>query len=649
MKREERRQLLIKVSSSHPTLKKRPRFTRAVLYKEEKVDLACATATVRHAPRFTRDFIWSITITRLPLVLCRALVAQHPLRILRPPRPCWPRHSHNMSEESVPAHLLKVRWQPKPSWASFGNKAYVAVMGTMFLVGVCGIAFVFRIITQNPDEEVLANGTSSSIVAARYLTQPEKATTEPSPPVAADPHLIHPVHVPLWSAEKLPSIAAKHERGSNESKVASRDRNFSGEDVNDVQGIGAIDDSVSMGTGSVREKSNGSIGLNEHGLVFAGDDEEVYYADVATIINASRNGAEETARKRSEATLRHDSSPASSNSSPTMPLSTSSAAASTTTLPIVSPDSSSSSSAIPRSTSSIAASTTTLPTIATTSSTELSTSTAVATSESTQQVLQAATVGPALAAKGKPFGSSAKGGPVAPWLLLCFYDDRSQTRSPGFSVYDFPAQLCTDVVFCCVDVSTKGRLVVSKHLRLFLRVLGQEFLPQRHLFLALGGHRALIHNLDTVLQNPALLATRLSDEVLTLGAGGLAVHFEDLERLTNGLRVHDLIMALRRVRVAVVLPRDVRQQVRYYRTRSTPTPGACWSSRRRRKGTTRNLGPRSPLAPILGAVSTKAPRSSSSTSSPGRFSRLRRAEWRTTSSTRATTEGAGWWRRLIDS
>ncbi|KAH6937905.1 hypothetical protein HPB50_005106 [Hyalomma asiaticum] len=151
-------------------------------------------------------------------------------------------------------------------------------------------------------------------------------------------------------------------------------------------------------------------------------------------------------------------------------------------------------------------------------------------------------------------------------LLFCFYDDRSAIRSPGFSVYDFPVQLCTDVAFCCVDVSAQGRVVVSKNLKLFLQVLGHEFLPANHLYVTLGGHRVLIHHLDAALQNTARFATELSEEVKRLGAGGLAIYLEDVELLKHAFRVHDLIMAVRGVSVAVVLPRDLRQQVRYYHT-----------------------------------------------------------------------------------
>ncbi|KAL3204282.1 hypothetical protein MRX96_053047 [Rhipicephalus microplus] len=107
------------------------------------------------------------------------------------------------------------------------------------------------------------------------------------------------------------------------------------------------------------------------------------------------------------------------------------------------------------------------------------------------------------------------------WLLFCFYDDRSLTRSPGFSVYDFPVQLCTDVAFCCVDVNAKGKVVISKNLEQFINVMNHEFLPPSHLFLTLGGHRALAHHLDAALQNTARFATELADEAQRLGAGGL--------------------------------------------------------------------------------------------------------------------------------
>ncbi|KAL3242810.1 hypothetical protein MRX96_020975 [Rhipicephalus microplus] len=151
-------------------------------------------------------------------------------------------------------------------------------------------------------------------------------------------------------------------------------------------------------------------------------------------------------------------------------------------------------------------------------------------------------------------------------LLFCFYDDRSTIRSPGFSVYDFPVQLCTDVAFCCVDVNAKGQVVVSKRLKLFLEVVGHEFLPARHLFLTLGGHRLLVHHMDAALGNTARFATDLSEELLRMGVGGLAVYIEDVELLKHAARVHDLLMAVRGVTVAVVLPRDLRQQVRYYHT-----------------------------------------------------------------------------------
>ncbi|KAH8039181.1 hypothetical protein HPB51_005357 [Rhipicephalus microplus] len=96
--------------------------------------------------------------------------------------------------------------------------------------------------------------------------------------------------------------------------------------------------------------------------------------------------------------------------------------------------------------------------------------------------------------------------------------------------------------------------------------MNHEFLPPSHLFLTLGGHRALAHHLDAALQNTARFATELADEAQRLGAGGLAVYLEDVELLKHAFRVHDLIMAVRGVSVAVVLPRDLRQQVRYYRT-----------------------------------------------------------------------------------
>ncbi|KAK8768733.1 hypothetical protein V5799_014802 [Amblyomma americanum] len=177
-------------------------------------------------------------------------------------------------------------------------------------------------------------------------------------------------------------------------------------------------------------------------------------------------------------------------------------------------------------------------------------------------------------ARGRLTDAEAEGGAasasrvasLSPWLLFCFYDDRSSIRSPGFSMSDFPMELCTDMAYCCVDVNSRGQVVVNKQLRQFLNVVGKRFLPGKHLFVTLGGHRVLVHHLDAALTNTAFFATELSEEVQEIGAGGLAIYLEDVELLKHAFRVHDLIMAVRGVSVAVVLPRDLRQQVRYYRT-----------------------------------------------------------------------------------
>ncbi|KAK8764183.1 hypothetical protein V5799_033208 [Amblyomma americanum] len=154
----------------------------------------------------------------------------------------------------------------------------------------------------------------------------------------------------------------------------------------------------------------------------------------------------------------------------------------------------------------------------------------------------------------------------SPWLLFCFYDDRSSIRSPGFTAYNFPSKLCTDIAYCCVDVNAKGHVLMSKQLKLFFKVVSEQLFPANHLFVTIGGHRVLGHHLDAALTNTANFAMELSHQVQELGAGGLAIYLEDVEILKHAFRVHDLIMAVRGVSVAVVLPRDLRQQVRYYRT-----------------------------------------------------------------------------------
>ncbi|CAN7937713.1 unnamed protein product [Ixodes hexagonus] len=141
----------------------------------------------------------------------------------------------------------------------------------------------------------------------------------------------------------------------------------------------------------------------------------------------------------------------------------------------------------------------------------------------------------------------------------------SHVRSPGFTVYDLPVQLCTDVAYCCLGLDHSGQPVVPKEVLEFIRILGSEWPARNRLFLTIGGHRLLVQTLDGALRDTAGLARRLADAVLSVHADGLAVYFQDLKPLQRAHRVHDLIMSIRGVLVAVVLPRDIRQQIRYYR------------------------------------------------------------------------------------
>lgn len=150
--------------------------------------------------------------------------------------------------------------------------------------------------------------------------------------------------------------------------------------------------------------------------------------------------------------------------------------------------------------------------------------------------------------------------------LFCVYDDRSAIRSPGFTVYDIPAQLCTDVAYCCIGVDNSGQLNLDDRSRMFLRVVRSESPSNSRLYLVLGGHQLLITNLDAALKDTAYFANRLVDGIDEAGADGIAIYLEDLEVLQRANRVHDLILSIRDIFVVVILPKDLRQQVRYYRT-----------------------------------------------------------------------------------
>lgn len=398
--------------------------------------------------------------------------------------------------------------------AGFGKAAVTAVLGTLAIIGVCCIAVVLTFILGGGSMDDLANGSDTSLVVTSASLAPtlRKSAAARPQPAAVDHHpLIHPIEPASLSANKLRAVLRKRKSGQNKPKTASptllRRNASSEEEIRSVADDASTDSAAAL---------NSTAGLTEQELEFAGGEED-YYAAEAAAFNASLSGGEDNARERAaDVTSQRESSTSLLGTSPTLPERTSSGA-------------------------------------------EPEAASSIAMGSPIRPVEQDNEMGLAIDEETKPgVGSS--------WTLFCFYDDRSSIRSPGFSVYDFPVQLCTDVVFCCVDVSSKGELVVSKHLETFLRVLGDEFLPKRRLHVALGGHRVLVHHLDLALQNTARLATQLSHGARKLGAGGLAVYLEDLEPLKYAFRVHDLVMAVRDVSVVVVLPRDLHQQVRYYHT-----------------------------------------------------------------------------------
>ncbi|KAH9373931.1 hypothetical protein HPB48_001107 [Haemaphysalis longicornis] len=420
-----------------------------------------------------------------------------------------------MSESlSDVALARKSRNRLRAHGAGFGKAAVTAVLGTLAIIGVCCIAVVLTFILGGGSMDDLANGSDTSLVVTSASLAPtlRKSAAARPQPAAVDHHpLIHPIEPASLSANKLRAVLRKRKSGHNKPKTASptllRRNASTEEEIRSVADDASTDSAAAL---------NSTAGLTEQELEFAGGEED-YYAAEAAAFNASLSGGEDNARERAaDVTSQRESSTSLLGTSPTLPERTSSGA-------------------------------------------EPEAASSIAMGSPIRPVEQDNDMGLAIDEETKPgVGSS--------WTLFCFYDDRSSIRSPGFSVYDFPVQLCTDVVFCCVDVSSKGELVVSKHLETFLRVLGDEFLPKRRLHVALGGHRVLVHHLDLALQNTARLATQLSHGARKLGAGGLAVYLEDLEPLKYAFRVHDLVMAVRDVSVVVVLPRDLHQQVRYYHT-----------------------------------------------------------------------------------
>ncbi|KAH6938028.1 hypothetical protein HPB50_006514 [Hyalomma asiaticum] len=413
-----------------------------------------------------------------------------------------------MSGESSFAFLHKISSRRSAPSISMSKGTAAATFTATSLLGVCGIATVLTLIVRElgadaTDDTMSTVGNISAIPVSSHRR-------EPAPPRKAPDELhVHPKRSASLSADKIRSIVQKR-RGEKASTTTSRN--------------GASDSWVPNGT-SVYKKApdlashEGYHGTNDFNVSDEHDSGTVADGWSDLDVNQSSLGQVSRSSSLQQSSTRQFSTAERTNT-----------AASTRAFSFYS------------------------------KSMEPQTKTSSGTRTSSSMHLDGHTV------DVEATTDAARKSRASSGLLFCFYDDRSSIRSPGFSVYDFPVQLCTDVAFCCVGVNAKGQVVVSKKLKLFLEVIGHEFLPPRHLFVTLGGHRLLLHHLDAALGNTAVFATDLSEDLRRMGAGGLAVYIEDVERLKHAVRVHDLLMAVRGVSVAVVLPRDLRQQVRYYRT-----------------------------------------------------------------------------------
>ncbi|KAH7966880.1 hypothetical protein HPB49_020224 [Dermacentor silvarum] len=449
------------------------------------------------------------------------------------------RSHFKMSGESSLAFIRNIYARSHVLTKDFSKGTASAALVILSLLGVCGVLGVLTFIKRGSTDDV-ANEVPTTAVNAASAVPVAPLRNGPTPPQAEPlhPH-VHPKHSASLSEDKLEDVIRKRGKKRSAAKKSSSVSMFPRRTV--VAAGGVTDGEVAVG------KNNGTTELEKDALVFVQDEDYDRGATDSTMSVDNDKHSEQDLEKSPRKRMRVPDAGTSSSSPSEVLLSR----RSTRTTP-------------GRSTMAIS---TAMPT-ALTMDVLLTRKQMPSFTNSSAVYLERRTdvLGPIA-------GDNAGVGAVvevksrsSPSLLFCFYDDRSTIRSPGFSLHDFPVQLCTDVAFCCVDVSAKGHVVVSKNLKLFLQVLGHEFLPASHLYLTLGGHRVLVHHLDAALQNTARFATELSEEVKRLGVGGLAVYLEDVELLKHAFRVHDLIMAVRGVPVAVVLPRDLRQQVRYYHT-----------------------------------------------------------------------------------
>ncbi|KAH7966953.1 hypothetical protein HPB49_020883 [Dermacentor silvarum] len=424
---------------------------------------------------------------------------------------------------------------------SISKGTAVAIFSVLSLLGVCGTATVLTLVVRQSGADVTEETVSPA--ANRSLLPVAPLRRDAAPPQSV-PDELHgqPMHSASLSTDEIQGVVQKHGKKVDAARKETSAPAFPGRKARTKRRARTTPDGAAAAAAPATQEHNATHGAEKKAPALITSDGDYYGANGFN--ESAKNGGETAVEGSDDLELHQESSSGQTSSS--SPFQESSARQSSTA-----------------GRTNTAASTEVFPASFKISEPPTKAPGSSQTSSGTHLVGQADIFDPkvdgeAKAAERKSRSSSR--------LLFCFYDDRSAIRSPGFSVYDFPVQLCTDVAFCCVDVNVNGRVVVSRKLKLFLEVMRHEFLPPSHLFVTLGGHRVLVHHLDTALGNTARFATELSEELQRMGAGGLAVYIEDVEPLKHAFRVHDLLMAVRGVSVAVVLPRDLQQQVRYYRT-----------------------------------------------------------------------------------
>ncbi|KAL1481561.1 hypothetical protein MTO96_034382 [Rhipicephalus appendiculatus] len=362
-----------------------------------------------------------------------------------------------------------------------------AALVALFFLGVFGVVGVLTFVMFASKDDVADELTSVAVNAVPAVpAAPPRG--HPTPSREESRHLrVHPKQSASLSADKLAHVVRKRGKKRNAARKASRASTFAHR-----TGVAAVDDNLDD---DAVEKDNSTTVLEKDALIFVQDEDDDSRSYASNVLNGNETEKEPDKDALSNVVGRDTGTTGlfSSIASLSGPSARMTAA---------------------RATAEISASVS---------------KTLEPNAPPTNNVSSSTTISPVHLTRktnvlGLTAGDDTKRGSTMERIarpsssrLFCFYDDRSTIRSPGFSVYDFPVHLCTDVAFCCVD-------------------------------------------------NTARFATELTEQVKRLGVGGLAVYLEDVELLKHAFRVHDLIMAVRDLAVAVVLPRELRQQVRYYHT-----------------------------------------------------------------------------------